>query len=99
MHYHFTNGELLAVGFFAILAMIFAISALLEMIQGRRPPFRNYFDSEYDRSLQRNGGFIQDETDLAGRQTSFEDLLARDRPAIEWHAEAVREVAPNRDGD
>lgn len=99
MHYHFTNGELLAVGFFAILAIIFGISALLEMIQGKRPPFRNYFDSEYDRSLQRNGGFIQDEDSLPARQTSFENLPARDFPITDWHTQAVREVEPMRDGD
>jgi hypothetical protein len=59
MHYHFTNGEILAAGFFLILAIVFAISALLETIEGKRPPFRNYFDSEYERSLLRRDSFNQ----------------------------------------
>ena len=71
---HMTHLDIILGTLVLLFVMIFAFAALLEAREERKPPFLNYFDSEYDRSLSRNAEFNEADDRFPVRQAEFESV-------------------------
>jgi hypothetical protein len=59
MHFHLTHAVILLASFALSIVVIVLVAALLDLWEDRKPPFLNYFDSAYDRSVLRQVSFNQ----------------------------------------
>lgn len=84
MHYHLTIPVLLVGSFVLILGIVFACAAFLDKRRENAAPFRNYFGSEYDRALLRNGSFSDADYVFSDPQTSIEDFDVRHSGPTNW---------------
>jgi hypothetical protein len=84
LHYNLTLAMLFVGGFALILGIVFAFAAILENRRQNAAPFRNYFGSEYDRSLLRDDSFSEGEYIVSRPQTRFEDFDDRYLGPTDW---------------
>jgi hypothetical protein len=81
---HLTNLDLLLGALVLILGFVFALAASFEMRESKKPPFLNYFDSEYERSLFRNGLFSQPDDAYPDRKTYFQVVQDNEFKDTDW---------------
>ncbi len=90
---------LLTVGAFAlILGTVKAVGAYLENRGEEMAPFRNYFESEYDRDLLRQSSWCDNENPY-DRQNRSSVFNVRDRSATGGHSSNSGTTWRNRDRD
>ena len=84
MHFHLTHAVILLASFALSIVVIVLVAALLDLWEDRRPPFLNYFDSEYERSLFRNGLFSQPDDAYPDRKTYFQVVQDNEFKDTDW---------------
>jgi hypothetical protein len=94
MHYHLTNPQLLASGFALLLAIIFAVAAVLESRIERPSPFRSFFCAGLDRNLFANASFTETRERRADQITVFPDIDAAYLDSLEFQAKS-RNASPD----
>jgi len=82
MHVHLTHAEILLASFVLSVVVIVLVAALLDLWESRKPPFLNYFDSEYDRA--------------ALRQPSFQSLRSARLDSADWRTQITGKPEHNR---
>jgi len=87
MHFHLTHAEILLASFALSIAVIVLVAALLDLWEDRKPPFLNYFDSEYDRSNLRQASF---------QRPSFQNMRPSRIESADWRAQITGKPQHNR---
>jgi len=87
MRFHVTNAEILLASFAVSIVVIVLVAALRELWEDRKPPFLNYFDSEYDRSALRQSSY---------RQSGLQNLRSNRPNAPDWRAQITAKPQQNR---
>lgn len=96
MHFHFTHGEILLGGFLLSIAVVFAIAASVRFFENRRPPFLNYFDTPYGRTLLNTSSNREIESRFFDPRHVLEPLRARTRDHDDWRSEITGKATRHR---
>lgn len=81
--FHLTNALLIVGALVLIFTIVMAVRGFLENRREEAAPFRNYFDTEYDREMLRHGSFSETEGWLPDRRFRFALSRLRDPGANE----------------
>jgi hypothetical protein len=95
---HLTLVLMVVGAFVLVLGIVIDVRAHLENRAEELAPFRNYFGAEYDRNLQRQSSWSDDEN-LSDRRTRYEDFKVGDCGASERYSRGSGSVRQNRDQD
>lgn len=91
MHYLLNNLRLVVPWFALGLGIACVLAATLLSRKKRTPPFRNYFCSDYGRSLFPDDALSASEDVLADEHSTFSDFSSRYRGSSGWRARAQGE--------
>ncbi|MGD0156433.1 MAG: hypothetical protein ABSB50_10060 [Terracidiphilus sp.] len=81
--FHLTNALLIVGALVLIFTIVMAVRGFLENRREEAAPFRNYFDTDYNRELLRHGSFSETEDWLADSHSRFAPFRLRDPGANE----------------
>jgi len=84
LQYNLTFPLLFVGGCLLILGTVFALAAIFNNRREKPAPFHNYFGTEYDRSLPRNGSFRDGKFIFSENPATFEDFDVRYPGPTDW---------------